>query len=273
MLKIRFGLALALALTTALVLASLGGAARSRAQANVTIRMAGPATAAAGDNLTYTLTIRNNGPKQARGVVVRDRLPAGVTLNSATPSKGSCVGSAVVTCSLGRLNRFGVARVTIVVNAPNAGRLVNVANVRSNQRDLAMWNNSASLTTVVGAGADLGVTLKATPRPATIGQPLTYTLTIRNRSSMDATNVVVNEWTPARSTLTSATSSQGSCSGARPTVCSLGTLAAGSTATITVVVQPTGLGYVTNHATVKSASLDPFRANNSRTMQVLVRAA
>jgi uncharacterized repeat protein (TIGR01451 family) len=273
MLKIRFGLALALALTTALVLVSVGGAARSRAQANVTIRMAGPATAAAGDNLTYTLTIRNNGPRQARGVVVRDRLPAGVTLNSATPSKGTCVGSTVVTCSLGRLNRFGVARVIIVVNAPNAGRLVNVANVRSNQRDFAMWNNSASLTTVVGAGADLGVTLKATPRPATMGQPLTYTLTIRNRSSVDATNVVVNEWTPTRSTLTSAVASQGSCTGARPTVCSLGTLAAGATATITVVVQPAAVGYITNHATVKSAALDPFRVNNSRTLQVLVRAA
>jgi uncharacterized repeat protein (TIGR01451 family) len=273
MLKIRFGLALALALTTALVLSSVGGAARGRAQANVTIHMAGPATAAAGQNLTYTLTVRNNGPKQARGVVVRDRLPAGTTLSSVQASKGSCFGSTVVTCSLGRLNRFGVARVVIVANALNSGRLVNVATVRSNQRDFAMWNNTASLTTVVGAGADLGVTLKATPRPATIGQPLTYTLTIRNRSSVDATNVVVNEWTPARSTLTSAVASQGSCTGARPTVCSLGTLAAGATATITVVAQPTGLGYVTNHATVKSAELDPFRANNSRTMQVRVRAA
>jgi large repetitive protein len=136
-----------------------------------------------------------------------------------------------------------------------------------------MWNNSASLTTVVGAGADLGVTLKAMPRPATMGQPLTYTLTLRKRSAVDATNVVVNEWTPARSTLVSATPSLGTCTGARPTVCSLGTLAAGSTATITVVVQPTGLGYVTNHATVKSASLDPCRTNNSRTMQVLVRTA
>jgi large repetitive protein len=274
MLKMRFGLALALALTTALVLGtSLGSAARSRAQANVTIHLAGPATAAAGDNLTYTLTVRNNGPRQARGVVVRDRLPAGVTLNSATPSKGSCVGSAVVTCSLGRLNRFAVARVVIVVNAPNAGRLVNVATVRANQRDFAMWNNNASLTTVVGAGADLGVTLKATPRPATMGQPLTYTLTIRNHSSVDATNVVVTERTPARSTLVSANASQGSCTGAAPTICSLGTLAAGATAQITVVVQPTAVGYITNHATVKSAALDPFRVNNSRSLQVRVRPA
>ncbi len=273
MLKIRFGLALALALTTALVLSSVGGAARGRAQANVTIHMAGPATAAAGQNVTYTLTIRNNGPKQAHGVVVRDRLPAGVTLASTHASKGSCFGSTVVTCSLGRLNRSGVARVVIVVNAPNAGRLVNVATVRSNQRDLAMWNNSASLATVVGAGADLGVTIKATPRPATMGQPLTYTLTVRNRSAMEATDVVVTERIPARSTLVSATPSQGTCTGSAPVSCALGSIAAGATAQITVVVQPTAVGYITNHATVKSAALDPFRVNNSRSLQVRVRAA
>jgi uncharacterized repeat protein (TIGR01451 family) len=273
MLKFRFGLALALALTTALVLASIGGAARSRAQANVSIHVAGPSTAVAGGNLTYTLTIRNNGPKQARGVVVRDRLPAGVTLTSATPSKGTCSGATVVTCSLGRLNRFAVARVVIVANAPNAGRLVNVATVRSNQRDLAMWNNTASLVTVVGAGADLGVALKATPRPATMGQPLTYTLTIRNRSTVDATDVVVTERIPARSTLVSVTPSQGSCTGTAPISCALGALAAGATAQITVVVQPTAVGYITNHASVKSGALDPFRANNSRSLQVRVRPA
>jgi uncharacterized repeat protein (TIGR01451 family) len=113
----RFGLALALASVTELALRpSPGGAARSRTQANVTIHLAGPATVAAGDNPTYTLTIRNNGP-QARGVVVRDRLPAGVTPTSATPSKGSCSGTAVVTCALGRMNHSAVARVTIVERA------------------------------------------------------------------------------------------------------------------------------------------------------------
>lgn len=277
MLKLRFGLALALALTTALVLSSVGGAARGRAQANLTIRMAGPSTADAGQNLTYTLTVRNNGPRQARGVVVRDRLPAGTTFESAQASRGSgCFGSTVVTCSLGRMNRYAVARVVIVANAPNAGRLMNVATVRSNQRDFSMFNNTASLATVVGAtsAADLGITLRATPRPATVGQTLTYTLTIRNRSTVDATDVVVKERIPARSTLGTVTPSQGTCvTTTTPISCSLGTIAAGATAQITVVVQPKAVGYITNHASVKSAMFDPVRVNNSRSLQVRVRAA
>ena len=274
MLKIRWGLAALLALSALLVWGtSFAGAARARAQANVTIRVSGPATAAAGANVTYTLTVRNWGPQRARGVVLRDRLPAGASFVSATPTQGVCANTSVVTCSLGALARGAVARVAVVVKAPSSGRLVNVATVRSFQRDLAMWNNRASLTTIVGSAADVGVTLRAAPRPAIVGQPLTYTLVVRNRSAVDASNVVVTDRLPARSTFVSATASQGSCSGTGPVVCALGTLAAGATAQITVVVQPTAAGYITTRAAVKADQLDPFRANNSRIATVRVRSA
>ncbi|MBI3459898.1 DUF11 domain-containing protein, partial [Candidatus Acetothermia bacterium] len=58
----------------------------------------------AGNNLTYTLTVTNNGPDNAGGVTVTDTLPGGVTFISAVPSQGSCSQSAgVVTCSLGTM--------------------------------------------------------------------------------------------------------------------------------------------------------------------------
>jgi uncharacterized repeat protein (TIGR01451 family) len=274
MLKTRWTLAAALAVTGLLVVGtSLAGAARFRAQADVTVHVAGPSTAAAGANVTYTLTVRNWGPQRARGVLVRDRLPAGATFVSATSSKGSCSGTSVVLCSLGAMARGAIARITVVAQAPASGRIVNQASVRSLLRDRFMWNNSASLATVVGSAADLGLALRATPRPATVGQPLTYTLVVRNRSSVDATNVVVTDRLPARSTFVSATASQGSCTGTGPVSCALGTLAAGATAQITVVVQPTAVGYITTRAAVKADQLDPFRANNSRTTMVRVRPA
>ncbi len=235
--------------------------------------LGGPSTAAVGANLRYTLAVRNWGPQRARGVLVRDRLPAGATFVSAAASQGSCSGTSVVLCSLGALPRGAAARVTVVVLAPNAGRIVNQASVRSNQRDLAMWNNSASLATMVGSTADVGLALRATPRPATVGQPLTYTLVVRNRSSVDATNVVVTDRLPARSTLVSATPSQGSCTGSAPVSCALGTVAAGATAQITVVVQPTAAGYITTRAAAKADRLDPYRGNNSRSLMVRVRPA
>jgi hypothetical protein len=78
---------------------------------------------------------------------------------------------------------------------------------------------------------------------------------------------------PARSTFVSATSSQGSCTGTGPVACALGTLAAGATAQITVVVQPTAVGYITTRATAKADQLDPYRGNNSRSTTVRVRPA
>jgi uncharacterized repeat protein (TIGR01451 family) len=276
MLKIRWGLAVVLAMGAGAVLAlgtSLAGAARGPAGANVTIRLSGPATTAVGANVNYTLTVRNWGPQHARGVVVRDRLPAGATFVSATPTRGSCSGTTVVVCSHGALPRGAAARVTVVALAPTAGRIVNQASVRAVSRDRARWNNQSSLVTIVGSAADLGLALRAAPRPATVGQPLTYTLTVQNRSSVAATNVVVTDRLPVRSTFVSATATQGTCTGTGPVSCALGTLAAGATAEITVVVQPMTRGYITTRASVTGAEADPFRANNSRWATVFVRPA
>lgn len=274
MLKFRWGLAIALVSIAALTIGtSLGGAARARAHANVTVRIAASSQATAvGSNLTYTLTVRNLGPQRAPGVVVRDRLPARVTLVSAESTKGTCSGVAVVSCSLGTLRAGAIQQLTIVVQPNAAGRIVNTATVRSMQRDQAMWNNQASHTTIVGAAANLGLSLAATPRPATVGQPLTYTLTARNLSSIEATNAVLTNRIPLRSTLVSATASQGSCTGTASVSCSLGSLAAGATAQVTIVVQPTAAGYLTNRASVKSDGVDPYRFNNNRSTTVRVRA-
>jgi hypothetical protein len=91
------------------------------------------------------------------------------------------------------LPRSGVAHVTIVVQPTVDGRNVNTATVRAIQPDQARWNNVATLATMVASSstADVGVSAKAAPCPATVGQPLTYTFTVRNLASVDAPNVVL----------------------------------------------------------------------------------
>ena len=44
-----------------------------------------PDPAAAGQNFSYRLTVTNTGPADATGVILEDRLPAGVVFVSATP--------------------------------------------------------------------------------------------------------------------------------------------------------------------------------------------
>ena len=104
-----------------------------------------------GSNLTYTLSVANNGPGDATGVTVTDTLPAGVTFVSATPSQGTCnqVGG-IVTCDLGTLNSGAAATITIVVIPNTPGTLTNTATAVANESDPDTENNTATAETTVG---------------------------------------------------------------------------------------------------------------------------
>jgi len=97
-----------------------------------------------GGNLTYTLTITNNGPAVAQNVAVADTLPATVTLVSATPSQGVCTGVSSITCNLGNINNAGTATVTIVVHPTQIGHISNTATVSGSFIDLNPSNNSST---------------------------------------------------------------------------------------------------------------------------------
>src|SRR5262249_44119571 len=74
------------------------------ATSDVSITKTAPATVPqAGGNITYAIKASHTGNTAAAGVTRTDTLPAGVTFVSATPSQGTCTGTATVTCSLGSL--------------------------------------------------------------------------------------------------------------------------------------------------------------------------
>ena len=73
-----------------------------------------------GGNVTYTVTVSNNGPGDASSVSMVDTLPGLLAYVSATPSQGSCLeASGVVTCSLGSIANGANATVTIVAATPD----------------------------------------------------------------------------------------------------------------------------------------------------------
>src|SRR5437764_1496522 len=95
-------------------------------RADLSVTKTGPAYVIAAQNLTYTVTVINNGPSDASAVVVRDTLPAGVTFVSARDD--TTAAYAPVTCpALATLaNGASLAR-TVTVTAPPTGTLLNVA--------------------------------------------------------------------------------------------------------------------------------------------------
>ena len=97
------------------------------------------------------------------------------------------------------------------------------------------------MTTEVDPASDLAVQVSADTAVAATGMPFNYTVTVTNNGPSDATAVVLSDTLPAGVTLVSAST----VSGVTPTVANgvvsvqLATLAAGSTATLTIAVNPT----------------------------------
>ena len=106
-----------------------------------------------GAPLTYSVTVTNNSPTTATGVVVTNTLPLGVTLFSLLPSVGSASNHAgVVTFTVGSLPNSIAATLAIVVLPNAAGLLINTAEAFSAQTDSQPANNRATnVTTAVSA--------------------------------------------------------------------------------------------------------------------------
>jgi len=119
---------------------------------------------------------------------------------------------------------------------------------------------------------DLSITVTDAPDPVVMGTDLTYTLQISNAGPAGATRVVVKDTLPSKVTFISAASSQGSCTRSlRKVTCKLRKVAAGGSAQIQIVVQPTKTGTVTNTASVVSNEADPDTANNTATTTTRVK--
>lgn len=241
--------------------------------ADVSIAKTGPATASAGQNITYTLTINNVGPSNAQSVSVTDTLPAGETFVSASTGTGS--GTSYSSGNLGSLAAGASNTITIVATVgatvANNTLLTNSATVASTN-DTTSGNNTATAnTTVSNLQADLALT-KTGPATFTAGTQATYTLTLTNNGPSSAQSVSISDTLPAGETFVSA--SVGSGSGTSYSSGNLGTLAAGASTTITLVaaLSPGAISgaVLTNTATATSTTSDTNTANNTATFNSAV---
>ena len=116
----------------------------------------------------------------------------------------------------------------------------------------------------VAAHNDLTVTVTDSPDPVTLGQDLTYAITVANSGPESATGVVVSNSLPGRVSFVSALATQGACTNAGGAVIGdLGTIAGGTNATLTIVATAVSLGSATNTVTVTRQEPDTVEANNT----------
>ena len=225
----------------------------------------------ASTQVTYQVTVMNNGPKDAAGLVVTDTLPPGLTFVSATGPSGCAAAGQVVTCGaivlpMAAPNNVAVWTVTAMIDSAATGNVTNFAAV-SSPTDPNSPKNAQDGPRAINVMADLSVDKAVTSAEFKAGQQATYTTTVTNNGPADATSVALSDTIPAPLSLVSATPSQGTpCAGDPAVTCNLGTITAGASATVTIVVDiPAGAtGTVTNTTTV-SLPDDAMTGNNSDT--------
>jgi uncharacterized repeat protein (TIGR01451 family) len=251
--------------------------------ADLAVTNTGPSSVTAGTNATYTVTLTNNGPSAAQGVVLTDLLPAGSTFVSMTRTAGSDAftfaqsGGSVTETANANIAAGSSDTFNLIVFAPTTlstgAAFSDTASVTASTTDPNSANNSATVTgSIVGAPADLAVANAYTGAPSpSEGGNLTFTVTVTNGGPNAATGAVLTDTLGANLRFVSATASQGTFTQSGGVVTfNLGGIANGGSATLTLTAQALEDGSLTNSASVSATSADPASANNSAAASVSV---
>jgi len=160
----------------------------------------------AGKVLTWTITVSNGGPDTATGATVTDPLPGGLTAAGFT---WTCTPSAGATCTA-----TGSGNVTDTVTIPSGGHLVYAVTGMVPTGTKGALNNTVTVTPPPGVNdpgctpncsttnynpplVNLSATKTSTPNPYVQGEPLTYTVIVKNTGPSPATGATVTDPLPA----------------------------------------------------------------------------
>ena len=217
-----------------------------------------------GQVIRYTITVDNDGPNNATGVVVADELPDGVTYVSSSTSNGNYNPSSGLwdiggVAANSTVTLFIDATVTATVATTNSAEVFAADQFDS---DSTPGNGSTNeddddSVTFVPAIADLSLTKTVDDATPNVGENVTFTIVVSNAGPDPATNVTVLDRLPQGLAFVSAAPEFGTYSQSNG-VWDIGSLPAGDTATLTLVATSTTAEVVSNTAQVRTSDqIDP----------------
>jgi uncharacterized repeat protein (TIGR01451 family) len=210
------------------------------------------------DNVTFTVTVTNNGPSTAAGVTLVDTF-SGAAFVSATSTVGTCIGTGPVNCNIGGLAPTQSAVVTITLKADTIGTIGNDAAVSASTFDPDNSNdNAATASITVAPKADLAVFITDSPDPATPMQSVFYSITVKNFGPDNAASASI-ALSLTNGTITGGSGAPFTCTS---TTCTSPSLPPGSYL-ITITAQAPAQGTMTLTATASSTTADVPTTNNT----------
>ncbi|MGZ0712148.1 LPXTG cell wall anchor domain-containing protein (plasmid) [Coraliomargarita sp. W4R53] len=231
-----------------------------------------------GDELTFDMAVRNEGPSTATQVTVVDTIPAGLTYVDAAQtdpawtvtaqpvdSEGKTVVTAVLAAALEPDADAPRLALTVEVTAVAYDTVTNVATVSSIEADEEPGNNTSEDTVIVPPQSALVVTKELTSK-LEVGSQATYVVAVSNLGpTSDPGQIEISDVLPNGLSYVSAVGDAVTCEASGATVTCLldGALGVGESVSVTVTVDVAAAAYpeVTNVATVTTPTEQAPGAN------------
>lgn len=218
-----------------------------------------------GDTIMWMIMVKNNGPDNATGVVVKDVLSQKFIFASYNSTKGNYVGNE---WEIGSLNLGCVEYINITGIANAVGEISNYAEVSGEEYDWDETNNYDSEFVEVEAVVDLAIEKYVNNSNPDYGDFITWTLVVTNNGPNDASEVFVYDTLPDGLTLIESSSPKYDNG-----VWDVGYISAGESEQLEIICKVSATGNFLNYAHVSGYENDPDLSNNEASEDIHVRPA
>jgi len=209
------------------------------------------------ENVTWTITVTNNGPDTAHNVKIRDILPYGlVWLDDDSSGKYNPLTGELTLESLEVGEEFEL-NIECMVNL--TGTIQNNVTVNCTEHDYNLTNNEDNETIEVEKSADVKITkLVSNPSPK-YNELITWTLIISNNGPDKATEIRVEDALPEGLIYVNYTATKGFYDNGLWVMCCL---EKGEEQRLEIITRVNKTGKITNIAVIHADEYDPEPANN-----------
>jgi uncharacterized repeat protein (TIGR01451 family) len=212
-----------------------------------------------GDLITYTITVTNNGPADATGVLVSDNLDNRLIYINSTSTRGS-YNNLTGIWTIGNLANNETVFLNITVRVNGAGNINNFVNVTVNENNTGNNNTNVNITAKSSVNITILKTINVT---GTIlnGELVTYTITVTNYGPDNATGLIVTDVLDSRLIYINSNATVGNYNYSTSNWI-IGNLNNGETVVLNIIVKLNGTANIVNSANV---TLDQINIGNNGT--------
>ncbi|SNR15460.1 conserved protein of unknown function [Tenacibaculum jejuense] len=227
----------------------------------------GDTTPLVGSEITFQITVTNDGPQDATGVEVTDLLPSGYDFVLFSSTEGT-YNEATGIWTVGNIASGTSETLLIDVLVNPAGDYLNIAQIsasdvadvdstpNNDDGDQSEDDEDSAITTPIISMADLSLTKAVVDGDTTplVGDEITFVLTVRNDGPQTATGVEVTDLLPSGydfQTFSSSTGTYNETTG----VWTVGNLATGDVETLLIDVRVNPTGVYLNTAEVSASNV------------------